>query len=98
MIKPISECTTLQELFADPTRWTQDRYAKTADGHLSSINSRWSVCFCLAGGIHRVYKDYTKRSDVFDQVFREVGSTAEWNDAPERTVEDVQKLCKALNI
>lgn len=101
-IKPIAECKTLQELFADPARWTQLANSKNSEGQTCYVHSPQAHCFCLAGGTMRVYPLVEDRFRVFNLLTREItrdsSGVVGWNDDPRRTVEDVQALVKKLNI
>lgn len=67
--------------------WTQSVYARDAYLRHVAIDSPKAVCFCLAGALRRVglqpsvnYKSYFKG---------EPGVLTTWNDAPERTKDEV---------
>lgn len=47
--------TTIAELFADRSRWTQGEYARNGQGLAVPSQSADAVCFCLIGGITKVY-------------------------------------------
>jgi len=91
-MKPIEECTTLQELYENPSHWTKG----------SGDNK---TCFCLMYGCDKIYKD---RLSVWMKVEKSIKDYIEkltkqrgivpWNDAPKRTIEDIRKLVKELNI
>lgn len=101
-IKPIAECKTLQELFADPARWTQLANSKTSEGQTCYVHSPQANCFCLAGGVMRVYPEVTDLMRVFKLLSTEIAKDTCgiicWNDIPERTAQEVQALVKKLNI
>lgn len=90
-IKPIDQCKTLQELFADPARWTQRAYARKADGGPVGLCNPDATCFCLIGGLRRLGMAENELKNELGDVFR-------WNDAPGRTIQEVQDLVKKLNI
>ncbi len=46
---------TLQELFADESRWTKGQFAKTKTGIQTSAFDPNAVCWCLAGGVAKCY-------------------------------------------
>lgn len=101
-IKPLAECRTLQELYADPKRWTQGSYARTADGlKVWPFDDRAS-CFCLHGGVGKVYdtQPVEKGNEARMRLNNEIGrgGVPSWNDDKSRTVEEVQALVKKLNI
>lgn len=101
IIKPIAECKTLQELFADKTRWTKGAFAKSPEGFKVWACSDNATCFCFAGGAARIYPDIRIRQEIFNRVNDELGKIScivDWNDEKIRTVEEVQELCRKLNI
>lgn len=99
-IKPLSQCKTVAEIFADPARWTQGAMARRADRRLCSRFSHEAVCFCLAGAINQIYGMETGRMGVYAKVGEALVGTGmiPWNDHPERKFEEVQALVKKLNI
>jgi len=97
-IKPIAECKTLQELFADPKRWTQGAMAKDEQGKTTYICTNAAVCFCLAGGLSKVYPDGDARIVSVKKIRVEIGDMVDWNDDPKRSARDVQDLVAKLNI
>lgn len=105
-IKPIDECKTLQELFADPSRWAQNGYAYMTEG--TSKIKVWPFderadCFCLSGGFCRIYdNEKFERAEAIrirNLICIELkGCLVAWNDDPARTFADVQALVKKLNL
>ena len=90
---------TLKELFTDESRWTQGTPARDEKGNAVSPNDPLAVKFCLAGGIQRCYT-YEEGSHVRRQLRQQLHwqSIIQWNDAPERTFEDIQRLVNELDI
>lgn len=90
---------TLQELFADPKRWTQGTMARSITGTPVETASLRAVSFCILGGIKKCY-DVEDSYTAADKVLARVGNQTitAWNDQPERTIEHVQRLVKELNI
>lgn len=89
-MKPIEpKPKTVVELFeGHPERW---------------IKSRWYnddyTCFCLVGALDFIYPD-TESKSVYDRIVKTLPTTSisSWNDAPERTFEEVLEKCKELGI
>jgi hypothetical protein len=82
-----------------PERWTQHVYAKTKTGDVVPPECASACCWCLMGAL-RLACDQVDADDD-EEVFIETCSALErsaasaiprWNDAPERTFEDVVKL------
>lgn len=102
-MKPISECRTLQELFEDPSRWTQCKFAVDKTGESVSVYDDTAACFCLVGGIRRVYGSDGLAQSICRRVAGHVRATTgpelmDWNDHEDRTAKDIQDLCRELNI
>lgn len=97
---------TLQELFSDPTHWTQGYYAMTKPAHIADAVSELycepfsplATCWCLDGGIQRCYgtphDPWTPHAyAVKDQLAHALQrSTPGWNDDVARTAADVLDL------
>lgn len=97
--KPIDQCKTLVELFADSSRWTQRTLARDKKGLAVSHRSKEAVCFCLVGGAYRVYGGRNLQSSTLLKIESEnqqqqtVGS---FND--DNSYETVYNLLKKLNV
>lgn len=92
---------SLQELFADPARWTKRRSAADAEGRWTDFYDPKAACWCLTGGINLVYgagADYGLVSEKLTAARKKLFpdsrySTLQWwNDAWERTHEDILAL------
>ncbi len=87
----------VKELLDSPEKWTQRANAR--DSHNLPVNPECdhAACWCLIGAIIRCYP--LGSSDVVRRVDRNVGCYVNnWNDAPERTFDDVKQLVEELNI
>lgn len=94
---------TIQELFKDPSTWTKGAYARNEQGKSVGARSGDAKCFCLQGALAHCYggtPDYYKISDkVSEELYsRCYLDTIAWNDAPERTFEEVKQLVTELNV
>jgi len=89
----------IQKLFSnDPTKWTRGANARNIHAAKVSFNSKSAVCWCLFGAGVKCY-GLARWDDICDKVAAKVGCTIpEWNDAPERTFEDVKALVEELDI
>jgi hypothetical protein len=100
MSKPIDQCKTVAELFADPTRWTQNSFARNAAGLPCYLLHTEATCFCFLGGMKRIYGDeYWRREGVpkkLDALKDDVGlcTLTLWNDNPETTAEQVRAMAE----
>lgn len=93
----VGKFKTLQEFFADESRWTKGYYFRDENGSPCSLEE--ATCACLAGARRIVYGDNTKEEDTIkDLLYDSLGIIGNWNDASERTIEDVRKLVRELNI
>lgn len=61
------EFKTLQELFADPSRWTQRVSARDSEGLCPALDpdDPRAVCWCLVGGARLVYSDGNLRTEIY---------------------------------
>jgi hypothetical protein len=102
---------TVLELLSDPTaeRWVKGTYGPMGVDLSKEVHP--SCCWCLSGAILAVYQDSYPvlvrvarhlrllAPDAEDLEFGGGGSRIEeWNDAPERTKEDVLAVCRELGI
>jgi hypothetical protein len=78
------------ELLDSPEKWTQGAMARNADGDVVAVTSPKAVRWCLAGAIKRSNgtEDWEKAYDAFFETNKRRGIS--WNDAPERTFEEVR--------
>lgn len=90
---------TLQELFSDSSKWTQQTYARDITGRPVTINDIDAVCFCLMGAIYKCYPSTEEKAKVIQKLeSKRLLNITFWNDARERKFEEVQQLVKELNI
>lgn len=84
----------VRKLLSSPGKWLQCDDAKTQDGTSVYPKDAQSVCWCLESAIEHCYPDIDPlpifralkvRAGGIDRLYK-------WNDAPERTFEDIQKL------
>ena len=83
--------------------WTKGAFARDKNGNAVGILDQRAVAWCLIGWIEKVYFNSWPskvRREVAAQikvttVFR---TTADFNDHPETTFEDVLDLCKRANV
>ena len=95
----------MKELLDSEEKWTKGTYARDKRGKgISPICSN-AVCFCLLGAIEKCYSsekkenlDYAVISKIRRHLNLRTGTIACWNDAPERTFEEVKSLVEELDI
>lgn len=87
----LTDLKALEALFAPgPHTWTQGTLARDSHGDEIDTDEPAATCFCLFGGIRKVARNtkmkklaaVIRRAANYDSIF-------EWNDAGNRTYEDV---------
>ncbi len=79
-----------------PEKWTQGWSARQADGTECNSTMDGAVCWCLYGAIKECYCDVAL---IVARVEETLGDfVTAWNDAPQRTYEDVIQLVTELDI
>lgn len=88
----------IKELLSDPSKWTQQFYAKNHFDRSVKSNSTDAVCWCLQGAVKKCYPPENHQL-IYDKIIAEVGlEICGWNDNSTRTFEDVKKLVEKLDI
>jgi len=89
----------IQELYSnDPSRWTRGANARDINGEMVDVDSNSATCLCLLGASIKCY-GWSRWSAIYDKIVDKVGCrVSAWNDAPERTFEDVKALVEELDI
>jgi hypothetical protein len=91
----------VKDFLDNPEQWTKGCWARDANGESVTYFDHRAVSRCLAGWVNWCYLgDYKERDSAWDKIDREIGAacTALWNDAPERTFEDVKALVEKLDV
>jgi hypothetical protein len=87
------------ELIEKPESWTKNYLARDKDGNPVSDYSPVAASYCVVGAICRSYSDPTRASVLCHRVSKHVGIyIVDWNNAPERTHDEVIKVLKELDI
>lgn len=94
----------IKELLSAPEKWTQGAFCKTADGR--DCGRVEAVRFCLKGAMQQtcIAPFRQKRTMIYEKmaaVLPEAGGICRivaWNDAPERTFEEVKELVERLDV
>lgn len=85
----------VHEILEIPGTWTQEQKFRNQDKEPCGYQE--ATCACMMGLIAVVYGTI---GPVYSKLSRWLGvsSVVFWNDNPARTQEEVQKLCKELDI
>lgn len=99
--KTTTEPKTLQELFSRDDSWCQGASARTKEGWLCGLEIAHS--FCIYGGYQKIYSNTPMCQDIWYKIYNytteKTGKTPiSWNDSSKRTIDDVRKLVRELNI
>lgn len=93
------------ELLSSKEKWAKRAYAYDEKGAPCDPRDEKAVCFCLLGAIDRCYGKTPMRvrsKDIFlgvlEKLKNKVGNVPHWNDAEERTYEEVVAVLKELDI
>ena len=82
--------TQLRKLFSDKRNWTQGTYFRMPTRYAK----RDRTCYCLAGGLNKVtgrnlLKDLPQ-NEIKALGFESSNDLFDWNDHPQRTVQEVR--------
>lgn len=84
-----------RELREHPSHWTQKHTAKDVDGLMCGVFDAAAVCWCLYGHILKRNAGFAEAAIGAAFGYPNV-TMGRWNDAAERTVEDVIALCEGV--
>lgn len=87
------------ELTEHPEHWCQDGIAFSKEIELVSPNDSQAVQWCLLGHVAKRAIGSPLEQQYKDALYSMLDpgqSIGEWNDAPERTVQDVISLCERI--
>lgn len=96
MPKSVVMCSTLTELFEDKSRWTQGTMARDTNGKMLPSEDPSAVCWCLLGGLDKVYKDFVTKTAAYKKISDRVGNLNTFNDR--NSYETIYQLVKELGI
>lgn len=96
----------VHELLDSSEKWAKGYYAYDSEGKEVGEFHAHACQWCLAGAVYRCYYDrdhpWMENSDiqqVYQKIQQRIGQVIHlWNDAPERTYEEVYSLVKELDI
>lgn len=99
---------SLQELFAKDNSFCKNTLATNKDGNPTSPHNLNATSWCIIGAIEKIYGSYQQLLKYGKIIHNKLNpdelnsddwsSIIDWNNAPERTIEDIRKLVKELNI
>jgi len=76
--------------------WTQFARAEDANHQLTSYDAHNAAYFCMLGGIYYCVPVPEDRGRICDLMQKKIGRVSVWNDAPNRTLEDVLMFIDVL--
>lgn len=91
----------IKELLDSPEKWTKGYWAKTKEDENISPLDIYASKWCLVGAVRFCYQniEYNVLARIKEALNNfSVGGLTEWNDAPERTFEEVKALVNKLDI
>lgn len=90
----------IKEFLSSKEKWTQKACARDIENNPTTIFGSQAFSWCLYGAVVKCYGDvYESHGEVYKKIRLEIKNyIASWNDAPERTFEEVKDLCEKLDI
>lgn len=95
----------IRELLDSPEKWIQGKLAADSNGNTVTSLSVDSCRWCIVGSIIKCYgcnefgdDRYAVANRISDHLSLYPLDISKWNDAPERTFEDIRKLVEELDI
>lgn len=94
---------TLQKLFSNRKHWTTEAYARSTTGRVVKSESPDAVCWCLRGAVYKCYPQSEAQDRVLkklDRFLRGSGfyNIVFFNDSPDTTFDQIQRLVKLANV
>lgn len=90
----------IKELLTDESKWTQNAFGRDAEGLACFSGDPDAVCWCLLGAMTVCYPNSYIRAEIIRKIHKHLlnNTVFNFNDAPERTFEDIKKLVNDLDI
>lgn len=90
----------VRELLDVESKWTKGCEASDARGYSVDFNASGASTWCLLGAIHKCYTDEGMIIVLYNKILEtlNVKWVGKWNDAPNRTFNDVKQLIMELDI
>lgn len=93
------------QLLDSPEKWTKGENARDGKGRVIEPTAQDACCWCINGILMRMYptdmgsKTENARCEAWDKLERRIGGNViHWQDAPERTHQEVLAVLKELDI
>ena len=103
LMKPSEALRKARELLTPEGAWTKEGWARNKQHWFVAPESPNAVCWCARGALRKVSGGYTREELDAEIVLQDTlglthtGSIADWNDAEERTQDDVlEAFTKAI--
>lgn len=94
----------VKELLDSPEKWTKGHYSRDKLGNPAWPENDDATCFCLMGAIRRCYGFGPRGNEIVKRCCDRIkcddsgSSLGPFNDAPERTFDEVRQLITELDI
>jgi hypothetical protein len=87
-------------LLDTPEKWVKGAFARDVNGDQTPSRGTYAVCWCLTGACIAVTTDISSERHLLHAIGKYTEHrTISWNDAPERTFEDIHAILnKALTL
>lgn len=92
------------ELLADEKNWIKGVLSRDEDGIPCMPSHPTACCWCASGAIMKVYRDPKAQNNAYDTLEahllkeKHLEGIVNWNDAEERTHQEIISLLKELDI
>jgi hypothetical protein len=92
-----------KDLLSDKSRWTRGADARDRYGYRCDPYSSRAVSFCVLGAVLRAYQYRTHAQTeairaLLQAIPSEYADVESWNDAPDRTFDDVSRVLEAADV
>lgn len=88
----------VRELFTDASKWAKGAEARNSDGLRTQFDSPFAVSWCLGGALAKCYPNTYPSLRVEVQMQMGIRHISVWNDADNRTFEEVKELVDRLDL
>jgi hypothetical protein len=92
------ELTNATKKYTDESKWTKHNSAKTKNDEYCFVTSESAFKFCLLGGIAKCYPEQYEKVKIKILEELNIGNIVAWNDANDRTFQDIKNLVEKLDI
>jgi hypothetical protein len=95
----------VKDILSDPSKWTQGFFARDKLGQPCEPLDENAVQYCIVGALMRAYgrgqryAAYARAMKAIAAIYGEAPITIDdWNDAPDRTFDDVRRVLEAADV